>query len=164
VYSGKSGHLGPGGSGLVGRLARSRKPDRKSLERAEVRKVIQIASPDPAGGSYIQSDAQRSHLPNAGSHDMNAETNVLRLARGPTANPAPANLSPFDAMLPAYVRWGEQMSRSIAENVLDRCIPRAEAQVLDVCAGTGALAVAAAERGHAVQGIVKTSPMRSPSR
>jgi SAM-dependent methyltransferase len=84
---------------------------------------------------------------------MNAETNVLRIAERFATTRAPVSLSPFDVMLPAYVRWGEQMSRSIAENVLDRCIPRAEAQVLDVGAGTGALAVAAAERGHAVQGI-----------
>lgn len=85
---------------------------------------------------------------------MNSDTAASRItAETPTLEVDHARLGPYDDMLPAYVRWGEPMSRSVAEKVLDKCVLPPGAQVLDVCAGTGALTALAAERGHAAQGI-----------
>ncbi|WP_051799331.1 class I SAM-dependent methyltransferase [Catenuloplanes japonicus] len=59
----------------------------------------------------------------------------------------------WDELVSAYERWAEPGSRRFAEAALDRADLAERADVLDVAAGTGALAVAAAGRGHAVHAI-----------
>ncbi|MFI5844751.1 class I SAM-dependent methyltransferase [Catenuloplanes sp. NPDC051500] len=60
---------------------------------------------------------------------------------------------PWGPVIPAYERWAEPFSRRMAQAALDQAAPRAGGAVLDVAAGTGALAVTAAERGYRVRGI-----------
>jgi ubiquinone/menaquinone biosynthesis C-methylase UbiE len=64
---------------------------------------------------------------------------------------APGNF--WDALVPAYERWADPCSALFAEAVLERAGLRAGSAVLDVAAGTGALADAAARRGHRVRAI-----------
>lgn len=60
---------------------------------------------------------------------------------------------PFDQMLETYVRWGEPVSKVFAWALLDRAGLAPRRTVLDSCAGAGALALIAAEAGHAVEAI-----------
>jgi 2-polyprenyl-3-methyl-5-hydroxy-6-metoxy-1,4-benzoquinol methylase len=53
----------------------------------------------------------------------------------------------------AYERWAVPFARSMAEALLGRAAPPRGGSVLDVAAGTGALAVVAAEQGFRVRGI-----------
>ncbi|MEW1722304.1 class I SAM-dependent methyltransferase [Streptomyces sp. NPDC093109] len=62
----------------------------------------------------------------------------------------------FDATLPAYERWGRPCSELFSWAALDGAALPAGAAVLDVCAGMGALAVPAAERGHTVLAVDTT--------
>jgi ubiquinone/menaquinone biosynthesis C-methylase UbiE len=61
--------------------------------------------------------------------------------------------NPFDTMLEAYLKWAEPVSAEFARAALDRADLPSGSEVLDVCAGSGALAVAAARAGHRVRGI-----------
>ncbi|NGO12751.1 methyltransferase domain-containing protein [Streptomyces sp. HC44] len=67
--------------------------------------------------------------------------------------------NPWDALIPTYERWMEPCSAVLAKAALDQAAPSAGSAVLDVAAGTGALAVAAAERGHSVDAIDTSSAM-----
>lgn len=60
---------------------------------------------------------------------------------------------PWDAMVISYERWREPTSARFAKVALERAALSAGSAVLDVAAGTGALAVPAAERGHTVHAI-----------
>lgn len=60
---------------------------------------------------------------------------------------------PWTSVIPAYERWAEPFARRMAEAALDQAAPPRGGTVLDVAAGTGALAVTAAERGCRVHGI-----------
>jgi ubiquinone/menaquinone biosynthesis C-methylase UbiE len=59
----------------------------------------------------------------------------------------------FDRMLPAYQKWAAPVSRVFASTVLERADLNPGARVLDVCAGTGSLALQAAENGLQVTAI-----------
>ncbi|WP_331748620.1 class I SAM-dependent methyltransferase [Streptomyces chartreusis] len=59
----------------------------------------------------------------------------------------------FDTTLSAYARWCDPCSGLFSRAALDGAALPARATVLDVCAGMGALAVPAAERGHTVRAI-----------
>ncbi|MGI5199035.1 methyltransferase domain-containing protein [Streptomyces sp. CA-288835] len=63
----------------------------------------------------------------------------------------------FDTTLPAYERWGQPCSEHFSRAALQGAALPVGAAVLDVCAGMGALAVPAAERGYSVRAI-DTSP------
>src|SRR5215208_2857237 len=63
----------------------------------------------------------------------------------------------FDATLAPYERWGQPCSEHFSRAALQGAALPAGAAVLDVCAGMGALAVPAAERGYSVRAI-DTSP------
>jgi ubiquinone/menaquinone biosynthesis C-methylase UbiE len=63
----------------------------------------------------------------------------------------------WDELAPAYERWCEPGTARFAKAALDRAALPEGSAVLDVAAGTGALAVAAANRGHLVRAI-DTSP------
>jgi ubiquinone/menaquinone biosynthesis C-methylase UbiE len=64
---------------------------------------------------------------------------------------AGVNLS--DRMRPAYQKWAEPVSRVFARALLERADLSPGARVLDVCAGTGSLALQAAENGLQVTAI-----------
>jgi ubiquinone/menaquinone biosynthesis C-methylase UbiE len=57
----------------------------------------------------------------------------------------PNGANPFDLKLPAYQKWAEPVSRVFARVALERADLTLGARVLDVCAGTGALALQAAQ-------------------
>jgi ubiquinone/menaquinone biosynthesis C-methylase UbiE len=59
----------------------------------------------------------------------------------------------FDRMLPAYQKWAEPVSRVFARRVLERADLNPGARILDVCAGTGSLALQAANIGLQVTAI-----------
>jgi ubiquinone/menaquinone biosynthesis C-methylase UbiE len=59
----------------------------------------------------------------------------------------------FDRMLPAYRKWAEPVSRVFARTVLDHADLDPGSRVLDVCAGTGSLALQAANIGLRVTAI-----------
>jgi len=59
----------------------------------------------------------------------------------------------FDRMLPAYQKWAEPVTRVFARAVLEHADLNPGARVLDVCAGTGSLALQAAENGLQVTAI-----------
>jgi ubiquinone/menaquinone biosynthesis C-methylase UbiE len=59
----------------------------------------------------------------------------------------------FDRMRPAYQKWAEPVSRVFARTVLEHANLNPGARVLDVCAGTGSLAVQAAKIGLQVTAI-----------
>jgi ubiquinone/menaquinone biosynthesis C-methylase UbiE len=59
----------------------------------------------------------------------------------------------FDQMRPAYQKWAEPVSRAFARTVLERADLKPGARVLDVCAGTGSLALQAAKIGLQVTAI-----------
>jgi ubiquinone/menaquinone biosynthesis C-methylase UbiE len=59
----------------------------------------------------------------------------------------------FDRMRPTYRKWAEPVSRVFARTVLERADLSPGARVLDVCAGTGSLALQAAENGLQVTAI-----------
>lgn len=65
----------------------------------------------------------------------------------------PNGANPFDLMLPAYQKWAEPVSRVFARVALERADLTLGARVLDVCAGTGALALQAAQSGLQVNAI-----------
>ncbi|MGI5199665.1 class I SAM-dependent methyltransferase [Streptomyces sp. CA-288835] len=67
--------------------------------------------------------------------------------------------NPWDALVPTYERWMEPCSAVLAKAALDQAALSAGSAVLDVAAGTGALAVAAVERGHSVDAIDTSSSM-----
>lgn len=67
-----------------------------------------------------------------------------------------ANL--FDRMRPAYQKWAEPVSRVFARIVLEHTGLDPGARVLDVCAGTGSLALQAARIGLKVTAI-DTAPV-----
>ncbi|GHA65194.1 hypothetical protein GCM10010372_76220 [Streptomyces tauricus] len=67
----------------------------------------------------------------------------------------------WDALVPVYEKWAEPTSAAFAEAALDRAELCAASAVLDVAAGTGALAVAAAARGHGVHAIDNSPGMVS---
>lgn len=54
----------------------------------------------------------------------------------------------FDAAVHAYERWGQPQTEMFSRTALDNAALPKGAAVLDVCAGMGALAVPAAERGY----------------
>jgi ubiquinone/menaquinone biosynthesis C-methylase UbiE len=64
----------------------------------------------------------------------------------------------FDRMRPAYRKWAEPVSRVFARAVLERADLDPGARVLDVCAGTGSLALQAAKIGLQVTAI-DTAPV-----
>jgi ubiquinone/menaquinone biosynthesis C-methylase UbiE len=64
----------------------------------------------------------------------------------------------FDRMRPAYQKWVEPVSRVFARAVLEHADLNPGARVLDVCAGTGSLAVQAAKNGLQVTAI-DTAPV-----
>jgi ubiquinone/menaquinone biosynthesis C-methylase UbiE len=68
-----------------------------------------------------------------------------------------ADSTHFDAGVHAYERWGQPQTEMFSRAALDTAALPEGAAVLDVCAGMGALAVAAAERGHRGRAI-DTSP------
>jgi len=59
----------------------------------------------------------------------------------------------FDRMRPAYQKWAEPVTRAFARTVLERADLSPGARVLDVCAGTGSLALQAAKNGLRVTAI-----------
>ena len=59
----------------------------------------------------------------------------------------------FDRMRPAYQKWAEPVSRVFARTVLERADLKPDARVLDVCSGTGSLALQAAKIGLQVTAI-----------
>jgi ubiquinone/menaquinone biosynthesis C-methylase UbiE len=59
----------------------------------------------------------------------------------------------FDRMRPAYQKWAEPVTRAFARAVLERADLNSGARVLDVCAGTGSLALQAAKNGLQVTAI-----------
>jgi 2-polyprenyl-3-methyl-5-hydroxy-6-metoxy-1,4-benzoquinol methylase len=59
----------------------------------------------------------------------------------------------FDRMRPAYQKWAEPVSRVFARTVLEHADLNPGARVLDVCAGTGSLALQAASIGLQVTAI-----------
>jgi ubiquinone/menaquinone biosynthesis C-methylase UbiE len=59
----------------------------------------------------------------------------------------------FDRMRPAYQKWAEPVSRAFARTVLECTDLNPGARVLDVCAGTGSLALQAARIGLQVTAI-----------
>ena len=59
----------------------------------------------------------------------------------------------FDRMRPAYQKWAEPVSRVFARAVLEHADLNPGARVLDVCAGTGSLALQAANIGLEVTAI-----------
>jgi ubiquinone/menaquinone biosynthesis C-methylase UbiE len=59
----------------------------------------------------------------------------------------------FDQMRPAYQKWAEPVTRVFARTVLERADLDPGARVLDVCAGTGSLALQAAKNGLQVTAI-----------
>jgi ubiquinone/menaquinone biosynthesis C-methylase UbiE len=59
----------------------------------------------------------------------------------------------FDRMRPAYQKWAEPVSRVFARTVLEHADLNPGARVLDVCAGTGSLALQAADIGLKVRAI-----------
>ena len=59
----------------------------------------------------------------------------------------------WDSLVVPYERWAEPTSTRLATTALDLTTPSAGSSVLDVAAGTGALALTAAERGHRVRAI-----------
>jgi len=59
----------------------------------------------------------------------------------------------FDRMRPAYRKWAEPVSRVFARTVLEHADLDPGARVLDVCAGTGSLALQAANIGLRVMAI-----------
>jgi ubiquinone/menaquinone biosynthesis C-methylase UbiE len=59
----------------------------------------------------------------------------------------------FDRMRPAYQKWAEPVSRVFAHTVLEHADLDQGARVLDVCAGTGSLALQAANIGLRVTAI-----------
>jgi ubiquinone/menaquinone biosynthesis C-methylase UbiE len=59
----------------------------------------------------------------------------------------------FDRMRPAYQKWAEPVSRVFARAVLEHADLHPGARVLDVCAGTGSLALQAAKNGLQVTAI-----------
>jgi ubiquinone/menaquinone biosynthesis C-methylase UbiE len=59
----------------------------------------------------------------------------------------------FDRMRPAYQKWAEPVTRVFARSVLEHADLRPGARVLDVCAGTGSLALQAAMNGLQVTAI-----------
>jgi ubiquinone/menaquinone biosynthesis C-methylase UbiE len=59
----------------------------------------------------------------------------------------------FDRMRPAYQKWAEPVTRVFARTVLERADLNPGARVLDVCAGTGSLALQAAKDGLQVTAI-----------
>jgi ubiquinone/menaquinone biosynthesis C-methylase UbiE len=59
----------------------------------------------------------------------------------------------FDRMRPAYQKWAEPVSRVFARTVLEHADLNPGARVLDVCAGTGSLALQAANIGLKVTAI-----------
>lgn len=65
----------------------------------------------------------------------------------------------WDALVPVYERWADPCSTLFADAVLERAGLDAGSAVLDVAAGTGALAVRAAERGYRVSAIDSSSGM-----
>jgi ubiquinone/menaquinone biosynthesis C-methylase UbiE len=69
----------------------------------------------------------------------------------PTLETEGANL--FDRMRPAYQKWAEPVSRVFARAVLEHADLNPGARVLDVCAGTGSLALQAANIGLQVTAI-----------
>jgi ubiquinone/menaquinone biosynthesis C-methylase UbiE len=67
----------------------------------------------------------------------------------------------FDQMRPAYQKWAEPVSRVFARAVLERVDLKPGARVLDVCAGTGSLALQAAKNGLQVTAIDNAPVMTS---
>ena len=59
----------------------------------------------------------------------------------------------FDAMVAAYETWAEPLSARLAQVALERTSVRAGDSVLDIGAGTGALAVQATALGARVTAI-----------
>ena len=59
----------------------------------------------------------------------------------------------FDRMRPAYQKWAEPVTRVFARTVLEQADLGPGARVLDVCAGTGSLALQAAKNGLQVTAI-----------
>jgi ubiquinone/menaquinone biosynthesis C-methylase UbiE len=64
----------------------------------------------------------------------------------------------FDRMCPAYQKWAEPVTRVFARTVLEHADLSPGARVLDVCAGTGSLALQAAKNGLQVTAI-DTAPV-----
>jgi 2-polyprenyl-3-methyl-5-hydroxy-6-metoxy-1,4-benzoquinol methylase len=58
-----------------------------------------------------------------------------------------------DRMRPAYQKWAEPVTRVFARTVLGHADPDPGARVLDLCAGTGSLALQAAKNGLHVTAI-----------
>ena len=65
----------------------------------------------------------------------------------------------FDAAVRAYERWGQPQTEMFSRAALDTAALPEGAEALDVCAGTGALAVPAAERGYRGHAIDTSTAM-----
>ncbi|GGJ73413.1 class I SAM-dependent methyltransferase [Streptomyces brasiliensis] len=65
----------------------------------------------------------------------------------------------WDTLVTPYELWAEPTSARLASAALDLIAPSTGSSVLDVAAGTGALALAAAERGLHVRAIDSSSRM-----
>lgn len=59
----------------------------------------------------------------------------------------------WDVMVAAYRTYAEPLSEELSRVLLDRAALPPDAEVLDLCAGTGAVAVPAAEAGHRVRAV-----------
>ena len=70
----------------------------------------------------------------------------------------PDLLRRLDAMLPVYASWLQKLAESVGDILLANVDLPEGSRVLDVCGGSGALAVAAAEHGYQVTSV-EMSPM-----
>lgn len=76
----------------------------------------------------------------------------------PSTDAAAEGVNLFDRIRPAYQKWAEPVSRVFARIVLEHAGLNPGARVLDVCAGTGSLALQAAKIGLKVTAI-DTAPV-----
>ena len=84
------------------------------------------------------------------SIDLTLTPNQQRLRADASMNETPntGTAELFDAMVAAYETWGEPLSARLAQAALEKTSVRAGDCVLDIGAGTGALAHQAAALGR----------------
>jgi ubiquinone/menaquinone biosynthesis C-methylase UbiE len=70
-----------------------------------------------------------------------------------------ANENFWDSLVSVYERWGEPSTARFADVLLDQLALDANSTVLDVAAGTGGMALAAARRGHRVRATDSSTGM-----
>jgi ubiquinone/menaquinone biosynthesis C-methylase UbiE len=95
------------------------------------------------------------------SIDLTLTPNQQRLRADASMNETPntGTAELFDAMVAAYETWGEPLSARLAQAALEKTSVRAGDCVLDIGAGTGALAHQAAALGARVTAIDLSSAM-----